>query len=186
MSELLGEQLVELQERIAERRRRGRRLRERPLDLRLQLAVDVAGACRRRLPRRAAITCFGRSDEGSSSLQSFADFERQRPLPRRDADLGRAARERRVLGLARGLVVGARGERRLAALQRDVADQQAVHQVGAEPRPESDAGAGAGRVDWPGGAAPGTASDCASDGRRRRRGWRRPSRPRSRAAGGSA
>ena len=48
---------------------------------------------------------------------------------REQGDLGRAPGERRILRVASGLVIRPGGERRLAALKRDLADKDPVHDL---------------------------------------------------------
>ena len=78
-----------------------------------------------------------------SSASGARRPDRARPQPGRLERECRAARaasaisvarraSARIARLARRLEVGARGQRRLAALQRDVADQQPVHELGGE------------------------------------------------------
>ena len=131
---LVREEPVELQEGFAQRLGRGGRLRQHPLEFRLEVVADAravealaAGAARERRdhllrPRRRRV----------EFAPQACRFERQRPGARSNGDFGRAPGERRVTRLARGLEKGAGRERGLAALQGDVAEEQAVHEFGRE------------------------------------------------------
>ena len=127
-------------------------------------AVDSAAGMRRRAPRACAAACasafsicdFSSPSATRRSCQRLSRPPTQSPAsdarrpgrarstagPRRrrgraGAPRGRSrwpARQRRVLRLARRFVIRARRERRFAALKRDVADQQPIHEVGRQRR----------------------------------------------------
>ncbi len=116
---LRSERLVKLQECVAERGAVGGGLGQDVLEFGLQL---VASAGLRQRGHHLLRTLCGRVER----LPELRGFERQRPLPREQRHFGRAPREPRLLRLARCFEVRARGERRVAALERNVAHQDPV------------------------------------------------------------
>ncbi len=73
-----------------------------------------------------------RSAFGIELLPELRRFERQRTLPGKQRDLGRAAGEHRIMRIARGFEVRACRQRCIAALHRDIADQDAIEHFGGE------------------------------------------------------
>jgi hypothetical protein len=129
---LARERAVELQERVGDAAAAGRLVGEQLLEAALE--VVLGGLARRRAAGR---------ERGEDLLRALGVGREARPQPRgalgqralarRIRDLGRAARELHVVELARDLEVRARGDRRVAALQRDVGEQELVEHLGRQP-----------------------------------------------------
>ena len=92
---------------------------EHPFEFSLEI-----GACARLGKRRHELpgAIGGRIERGPQ----LGGFERERSLPGEERDFGCAACERRIFGIARGLIECARGQTRLTSLQSDVADEYPI------------------------------------------------------------
>ena len=122
---LRGKRAIELQERVAKRLSARGRVGEQPFEIAFEVSAHpglaehgdhLLGAVRTRI----------------ELLPQLGGVHGEAPLPREQGDLGRSARKRRILSVACRLVIRAGRERRLAALEREVAHEDPVHDVRAE------------------------------------------------------
>ena len=114
-----------MQERVAKRLSARGRVGEQPFEIAFEVSAHpglaehgdhLLGAVRTRI----------------ELLPQLRGVHGEAPLPREQGDLGRSARKRRILSVACRLVIRAGRERRLAALEREVAHEDPVHDVRAE------------------------------------------------------
>ena len=122
-----GECPVELEEGFAQSGPGRGRLGQRPFEVRLEVcATNVAAAFESRDDLLGAV---GRRIE---LRPQRGGVQGERALARGECDLRCSTGESGVARFARHVVVGARGQRRFTPLQRDVADEQPVHELRGE------------------------------------------------------
>ena len=121
---LRGQRPVELEESLAQSRTGGGGFRQRALEIGLEIrSTKIAAALQ---PRDDLL---GALRGGVELRPQRRGVECESTLARGERDFSGPPGKSRVACLARHLVVGTRGKRRIAPLQGDVADEQSIHEL---------------------------------------------------------